>query len=245
MIYTLFSPSEGKRPDGCDTPLDEHSLLFGLSSRRMILDTYNTLLSKDDPDEALALFGLKKAADASAYLHDIYSAPTMKALYRYSGVAYEYLDAPSLDTDSVKFLNDSLIIFSNLFGPLLARDEIPNYKVKQGNAIGEITPERYYKAAFNDDLDALIGENEILDLRAGYYHKFYKPTRPVTTMKFIKDGKVVSHWAKAYRGIVVRHLAQQRFESINALLASDISGLRIKEIQKKSARQEVIFDILT
>lgn len=245
MIFTLFSPSEGKRPGGSNSVVDDHSLLFGLSPRQKILDTYNTIVSNDDPDAAIALFGLKKVSDAVPYLHDIYSAPTMAALYRYNGVAYEYLDAPSLDADSIAYLDDNLIIFSNLFGPLRARDSIPNYKVKQGNAIGEIAPERYYKAAFNNDLDAFFGENDILDLRAGYYHKFYKPAHPVTTMKFIKNGKVVSHWAKAYRGIVLRHVAQHQFESIDALLSSDIPGLKINEIQQKRALQEVVYDILT
>lgn len=245
MIYTLFSPSEGKRPGGTYPPLDAHSLLFGLDARRSILDAYNHIVTNEEPDAALALFGLKKLLDASPYLHDIYSAPTMQALYRYDGVAYDYLDAESLNDDAVAFLDEYLIIFSNLFGPLRGGDRIPNYKVKQGNAIGGIAPERYYKEAFNERLDTLIGDNEILDLRAGYYDKFYKPARPVMTMKFIKDGKVVSHWAKAYRGIVLRHLAQHRFPSVDALLASDIPGLALRELLEKRNKTEVLFDILT
>jgi len=97
---------------------------------------------------------------------------------------------------------------------------------------------------FNIPLDTLTAAGEILDLRAGYYDKFFVPSQPVTTMKFMKEGKVVSHWAKAYRGIVLRHLAKNRFASIRELLASDIPGLRISEIIEKRRKTEVVYDII-
>lgn len=245
MIFTLFSPSEGKRPGGIDTPLNTQNILFGLASRREILDTYNSIINGSDENEVLSLFGLKKAEDAASYLADIYAAPTLPAVERYDGVAYEYLDFSSLDAAARDYLYSNLIIFSNLFGPLKGGDRIPTYKVKQGNTVGAIAPERYYKEAFNDALDTLIDGNEILDLRAGYYDKFFKPSRPVTTMKFMKEGKVVSHWAKAYRGIVLRHLARHRFETIDALLASQIPGLHCKEILEKKGKREAVFEIIS
>ncbi|WP_345985913.1 YaaA family protein [Sulfurimonas sp. HSL-1656] len=244
MIFTLFSPSEGKRTGGTIGGLDTGTLLFGLAPRKAILDAYNAIVGGDNPDQVLALFGLKKAGDAQPFIADLYSAPTMPAVERYDGVAYEYLDYPSLDAEASTYLQARLIIFSNLFGPLRGGDLIPTYKVKQGNSVGDFAPERYYKDAFNAELDALIGGDEILDLRAGYYDKFFKPSRPVTTMKFIKEGKVVSHWAKAYRGIVLRHLAQHRFETIDDLLASQIPGLACREILEKKGKREAVFDIL-
>jgi len=244
MIYTLFSPSEGKRSGGENTPVNSDALLFGLPPRKRILDAYNRLVNGDDRETVLSLFGLKKPEDALPYIADVYAAPTLPAVERYDGVAYDYLDFASLDADARAYLQTNLIIFSNLFGPLLGGDRIPTYKVKQGNTVGGIAPDRYYKDAFNDKLDALIGDCEILDLRAGYYDKFYKPFRPVTTMKFIKEGKVVSHWAKAYRGIVLRHLARHRFASIRELLASDIPGLHINEIREKRQKTEVVYDII-
>ncbi len=244
MICTLFSPSEGKRSGGASGALSDKTLLFGLAPRRHILDTYNCLVNGGDSAAVLALFGLKNAEDAQAYISDLYSAPVMPAVKRYDGVAYDYLDYPSLDTEAKTYLQQHLIIFSNLFGPLRGGDLIPTYKVKQGNAVGGILPERYYKDAFTDELDAFVGGAEILDLRAGYYDKFYKPSHPVTTMKFIKEGKVVSHWAKAYRGIVLRHLAQHRFERVDALLASQIPGLSCKEILEKKGKREAVFDII-
>lgn len=244
MIYTLFSPSEGKRPGGSHPPLGDAGILFGLGARRDILDAYRAIVTGADDAALLALFGFKKYADAAPYVLDIDTAPTMPAVERYDGVAYNYLDIATLDDDARRHLRQNLIIFSNLFGPLRGGDAIPNYKVKQGNAVGDITPERFYKDAYNDALDALTDGGELLDLRAGYYDKFYTPAKSVTTMKFMKEGKVVSHWAKAYRGIVLRHLALNRFDTIAALLASEIPGLRLLEIQEKRTKTEVVFDIL-
>ena len=243
MIYTLFSPSEGKRGGGTLPSLSTETLLFGLAPRREILETYHAAVNGANRDEALALFGLKKPEDAAPYFLDIFAAPTLTALERYDGVAYDYLDYASLEEEAKAYLQSNLIIFSNLFGPLRGGDRIPNYKVKQGNAVGDIVPERFYKTAFNAALDAMTTAGEILDLRAGYYDRFFAPSHPVTTMKFMKEGKVVSHWAKAYRGIVLRHLARNRFETVDALLASQIPGLSCKEILQKRGKREVVFDI--
>ena len=244
MIYTLFSPSEGKRGGGTLPSLNTETLLFGLAPRRDILETYHALVSGGDRSDALALFGLKKPEDATPYFLDIFAAPTLTALERYDGVAYDYLDYVSLDANAKAYLQAHLIIFSNLFGPLRGGDRIPNYKVKQGNAVGDIVPERFYKTAFNAALDTMTSDAEILDLRAGYYDKFFTPSQPVTTMKFVKEGKVVSHWAKAYRGIVLRHLALNRFDTVKELLASNIPGLRISEIIEKRRKTEVVYDII-
>lgn len=245
MITILFSPSEGKRTGGTQTDADHHNLLFGHDKRQEILTAYAQIVQTGATQETLALFGLKKAKDAAAFLEPIETAPVMPAVRRYDGVAYDYLDFDTLDPDAQAYLAEHLIIFSNLYGPLRGGDPIANYKVKQGNRIGDIAPEQYYKSRFNAMLDAHLESTELLDLRAGYYDKFYKPSHPVTTMKFIKEGKVVSHWAKAYRGSVVRHQAQHRFNTVDALLASDIPGLRIKEILQTRSGREVVYDILT
>lgn len=245
MISILFSPSEGKRAGGSTHSPNPPDLLFGQAARQPILRAYAHIVQTGITQQALALFGLKKAKDAEAFMHPFESAPVIPAVRRYDGVAYNYLNFDTLDPDAQAYLFEHLIIFSNLYGPLRGGDPIANYKVKQGNRVGDIAPEQYYKSRFNAALDAHLEGTELLDLRAGYYDKFYKPSQPVTTMKFIKGGKVVSHWAKAYRGSVARHQAQRCFETVDALLASDIPGLQLKEIVRKRNGQEVVYDILT
>ena len=121
---------------------------------------------------------------------------------------------------------------------------ISDYKVKQGNHIGGIAPDIYYKKAFSDNLDTLLERHDILDLRAGYYNKFYRPGQPFTTLKFMKGGKVVSHWAKAYRGIVLRHLAQHNIQRLDDFMKLEIEGLMVNEIRKIKNKTEIVFDIV-
>ncbi len=92
-------------------------------------------------------------------------------------------------------------------------------------------------------MEAYLEDDEILDLRAGFYDKFYKPQKEYTTLKFIKEGKVVSHWAKAYRGIVLREIAKAGVETVEAFMKLPIEGLSIQEIQTKKNKTEIIYTI--
>jgi len=92
-------------------------------------------------------------------------------------------------------------------------------------------------------MESYLKDEEILDLRAGFYDKFYKPAKPYTTLKFIKEGKVVSHWAKAYRGIVLREIAKAGIENMNDFMKLPIDGLSIHEIQTKKNKTEIIYNI--
>lgn len=242
MLYTLFSPSEGKRTGGKNKPM--HDMLFGLAQRNTILQKYNAIVNSGDMPQIKALVGIKKDADVVTYQVDIFSQPVMPAIERYSGVAYEYLDYHTLTDEQQKYLKTNTIIFSNLYGPLTGGDNIANYKVKQGNRIVDIATETFYREAFSVQIDNLLHNHEILDLRAGYYEKFYKMTQPYTTLKFIKNGKVLSHWAKAYRGIVLRHLAEHNVTSIEQYLKINIQGLMLKEIKKIKLKTEIVYDIV-
>ena len=242
MLYTLFSPSEGKHHGGSGAPLSE--LLFGLDTRREILERYDTVVNSGEIERVKALFGYKKESDCLPYIGPLFETPTMPAIERYDGVAYDYLDTGSLNGSAMTYLYTHTVIFSNLYGPIMGGDPIADYKVKQGNEIDGIAPDLYYKKAFSSDLDVLLEGHEILDLRAGYYDKFYKPSQPFTTLKFIKEGKVVSHWAKAYRGTVLRQLALHGIDSLEALMKLEIEGLMVKEIKKIGKKTEIVFDIV-
>ncbi|WP_345975457.1 YaaA family protein [Sulfurimonas sp. HSL3-7] len=242
MLYTLFSPSEGKLPGGDSS--QQSNILFGYAPRNEILLTYNTIVNSGDMDAIKALFGIKKESDIQPYLNDLFKAPKMAAIERYSGVAYDYLDYASLAPEAKAYLREQVIIFSNLYGPVLGGDKIANYKVKQGNSIGGIAPDKFYKDRFSYQLDLLLMEHEILDLRAGYYDKFYKTKQPYTTLKFLKDGKTVSHWAKAYRGLVLRELAQHQINNLDAFMKMEIETLKVEEIREIKNKKEIVYSII-
>lgn len=241
MLKVLFSPSEGKNSGGNEKPKE----LFGaLDARKEILDTYNNIVLSDDAEKIKQLFGFKKFSECEPYINDLYNSPLMAAIQRYQGVAYDYLKYASLTPDAQKFLKENTLIFSNLYGPILGGDVIANYKVKQGNSIGDIAPDKFYKERFSYQLDLYLGGHDVLDLRAGYYDKFYKLSKPYTTLKFLKNGKTVSHWAKAYRGIVLGEIAKAGINTLDEFMKLEIENLQIHEIQEQKLKKEIIYNIV-
>jgi len=122
-------------------------------------------------------------------------------------------------------------------------DKIPYYRFKQGSTIEEFKPEKFYKENFTDTLDNFINDDLVIDLRAGFYEKFYTLTCKHITMKFIKNGKVVSHWAKAYRGIVLKELAKRQPNNIEEFEMINFDALHVKEIIDKKLKREYVFEI--
>jgi cytoplasmic iron level regulating protein YaaA (DUF328/UPF0246 family) len=240
----LLAPSETKKSGG-QKSFEPSTLLFkNLAPFRLkLLHEYTNIIQKGDMLTLSKMFGLKKEADIISYKKDIIHELTMKAIRRYTGVAFDYLKYDSLDNNAQKYIDDNVILFSNLFGPICANDYIPEYKLKQGEAVGEIRVEKFYNKHSSNLVEEYLKDEEILDLRAVFYDKFYKPQKEYTTLKFIKDDKVVSHWAKAYRGIVLREIAKANIKSIDEFMKLPIEGLSIYEIQSKKNKTEIIYNI--
>lgn len=244
-MIILFAPSEGKRPGGDESSLSSTSLLFPqLYEKRLeVIAKYEKVIDAGNYDELKELFGLKDEKEFERYKIPFDTAPTMKAIERYDGVAYDYLGYPQLDQLAQAYIDRNVILFSNLFGPIRAGDCIPDYKLKQGSTIDLMAPEKFYKKYFTDSLNELIDTQEVIDLRAGFYDKFYTCNTPPLTLKFLKDGKVVSHWAKAYRGVVLNNIAKSRIESVNDFKNMKIDGLSIIEIVQTDKKHEIIYAI--
>lgn len=240
MLKILFSPAENKKNGGKER---EKELFGSNSARDGILGEYDNIIKSRDENTIKELFGFKKFSDCEPYINDIFNSPLMSAVERYDGVAYEYLDFHSLDEKAKEYVKSNTIIFSNLYGPILGGDAIANYKVKQGSDIGKFIPDKFYKQRFSYQLDLYLANSEILDLRAGYYDKFYEVKKPYTNLKFLKEGKVVSHWAKAYRGLILRAAAQNNIESIENFMHMEIDNLLAKEIIKKGIHTEIRYEI--
>lgn len=240
MLKILFSPAESKKTGGKERKKE----LFGSNSAREgILSEYNNIIKNGDENAIKELFGFKKFSDCAPYINNIFNSSLMSAVERYDGVAYEYLDFDSLDEKAKEYVKSNTIIFSNLYGPILGGDTIANYKIKQGSDIGKFVPDKFYKQRFSYQLDLYLANSEILDLRAGYYDKFYEVKKPYTTLKFLKEGKVVSHWAKAYRGLILRAAAKNNIESIEDFMKMEIDNLLVKEIIKKGFHTEIRYEI--
>lgn len=234
----LLAPSESKISGG-DLEFQISKLSFNdeLGELRSSLwQKYLAVLNSGDDEQISLMSGLKTGIPKNDNL-------ALKAVERYSGVAFEHLDYKSLDKKAKGYLKENLLIFSNLFGVLACEDKIVNYKLKQGSKCAGIDTANYYKNALSALLDTKLVGQEILDLRAGFYDKFYVPKGEFIALKFTKNQKVVSHYAKAYRGLVLRYLAQNACESFKDFLALKIPNLKLNEITQIKNKITYSFEI--
>jgi cytoplasmic iron level regulating protein YaaA (DUF328/UPF0246 family) len=240
-VKILFSPSEGKTIKQEFSPINKDSFIFPelYEKREVILKEYDKYIHSLNDEELNQFFGIKNGCE---YVVNIFKELTCKAIERYDGVAYDYLEYSLLDETSQKYIDENTLIFSNLFGVIKANDKLPFYRMKQGKNLPNIEIDRYYKKEFSLALDEYLADEVVLDLRAGHYYKFYKPKNYIT-MKFIKNGKVVSHWAKAYRGIILKEMAKNKIETEKDLLNLQIDKLTLIEIQETKSKITILYEI--
>lgn len=243
----LFSPSEAKFSGGEKQVIDKNSFIFPelFEKRLEVLNLYQEFINSANNVQLQKLFGTKKSDIVEYYKGELLEKNIKKVIQRYDGVAFDYLKYSALSSNEQLYIDKNVLIFSNLFGPLLAGDMgIPDYKLKQNEKINDFQLEKFYNEQFSTALDKFLENEEILDLRAGFYEKFYKLKKPYMSMKFIKEGKVVSHWAKAYRGIILNSMAKQEIRTKKELLNMEVENLVIEEIKEVKLKTEIIYNIV-
>jgi len=243
----LLAPAETKRIGGNFSPYKKQNFSFEeiFDVKDVIVQNYVNFIDNSSLEQLSLWFGLKNLKECERYKENILQKPTMKAIVRYTGVAFDALNYENLDLMAQKYCDENVILFSNLFGAIKASDMIPDYKFKQGAVLKDIDVLKEYKTKTKSFLDDNLG-NEIVDLRAGFYDKMYKPKNNtnVITYKFLKDGKVVSHWAKYYRGLLVKEIAKKNVNNFQELLDLEVEGLELLETQEKKNTKILIMKIL-
>ncbi|TQR31870.1 peroxide stress protein YaaA [Campylobacter sp. MIT 99-7217] len=242
----LFAPSEAKNKSSSFEAINEKSFIFeDLFAKRLeAINAYNDFVFNANFAELSELFGLKEEKEILKFKQNILKLPTQKAIQRYSGVSFKHLDYESLDIRAKTYIDESVLIFSNLFGAILAKDKIPFYKFKQGAKIKNFEIEKFYKQHFTKALDKFLQDEDIIDLRAGFYEKFYTLKQKHSSYKFIKNGKVVSHFAKALRGELLRLCAKYQIQNNQDLLNKLPSNLKIIDIKIQGYKEEFCLEIL-
>lgn len=220
------------------------------------LKAYIGLLQGGKEAEIKQIFGVKNIVlEELALAQNLMDSPLLPAVLRYVGVAFESLDFEHLSKESQDYLNQHLLIFSNLFGLLRANDRIPYYDLKQGERFQwksvEFETKKFYvnnahwiweylanyQVKESHTSKNLGNSLEFLDLRAGFYQKCLTLDKAATFFhccnilvyepNFIKNGKVISHYAKHYRGILLRVCAQEKLTHLEDLENLYIEALGI------------------
>lgn len=229
----LFSPSENKNFLYNQAPLSP-----GIENN---YKKYLNFLQNAGTQELQKIWGYKKIEDVEKMRLISSQSCVIPAIECYCGVAYEALDFASLEAREKEFILDSVLIFSNLFGVVSAGENLPFYKLKQGEGFGDFKTKDLY-ASLQDKIDLLLQEECIIDLRAEFYQKLYAIKSHYFSFEFLKNGKRVSHYAKYYRGIVLREIAknhglykiEERLENL---------GLKLLECKETLSQTKFVFGL--
>ena len=112
----LLAPSETKK-EGGDGKFNLNSLILSQQltpTREELFIEYNKIVTSNNLEQLSKMFGLKKEADILKYAKDISSSPTIKAIQRYTGVAFDHLEYENLDMQAQEYIDKNVILFSNL-----------------------------------------------------------------------------------------------------------------------------------
>ncbi|QES50373.1 peroxide stress protein YaaA [Streptomyces venezuelae] len=220
-MLVLLPPSEGKAAGGSGAPLKPEGLsLPGLAeARAAVLDELVELCAADESKarEVLGLSeGLRGEVAKNASLRSAAARPAGEI---YTGVLYDALGLADLTPAARARAEESLLVFSGLWGAVRITDRIPSYRCSMGvklpglGALGA-----HWRTPMATALPEAAGDGLVLDLRSSAYATAWKPkgepagrTATVRVLHAqLVDGvekrSVVSHFNKATKGRLVRDL---------------------------------------
>ena len=213
-MLILLPPSETKVSGGDEgSHLNLGSLSFSVqaSTRQHLVDAVVAL----SVDHAASLRALKLGPKGLAEVErnrELWSAPVMPALSRYTGVLYDALDFDTLDDASKRRALSSVAIFSALFGLIRASDKIPAYRLSWDSALPSGKPGSVW-GPLATDLWASVGDF-VLDLRSeGYRSLGPLPEGAGVFVSLVKPGPggargAIGHHNKGTKGRLVRDLVE-------------------------------------
>jgi cytoplasmic iron level regulating protein YaaA (DUF328/UPF0246 family) len=245
-VLVLLPPSETKRDGGDGPPLRLDALSFPElgGTRKELADELVELAA--DPAAARTALGLSpRQDDEIARNAALWSAPTMPALHRYTGVLYDALDVTTLRGAAAARARARLAVGSALFGLVRADDPIPAYRLSAGSALpaGGTLAARW-RPALDPVLAGLAAEDLVVDLRSGSYAALGRVPGAVTVTVLAEkpDGSrgVVSHFNTAHKGALARVLAGSRAEPADAAGVAAIARRAGMRVERRGSALEVI-----
>ncbi|GAA5060270.1 hypothetical protein HNP84_004934 [Thermocatellispora tengchongensis] len=204
-MLIVLPPSEGKAESGDGPPVDVAGLGFpALTPARIrVLDALTAVCERPD---AQAVLGLPAGRVADiARNRALRTAATLPAARLYTGVLYDNLGLATLDAAALARAERRLVVFSGLWGLLRPQDRVPPYRLSMGvrlPPVGNLAA--FWRPAIGEILDETPGL--VVDMRSTTYAAAWRPGARAVSVRVVRDGKVVSHMAKATRGALARSL---------------------------------------
>ncbi|PXY28337.1 peroxide stress protein YaaA [Prauserella muralis] len=213
-MLVLLPPSETKADGGDGPPLDLGELSFAELNpvRRKLADALVDLAA--DVPASLAALGLsERQRDEVERNARLWTAPTMPALRRYTGVLYDALDPGAFGRAQLARAGERLAVASALFGVVRALDPIPAYRLSGGSSLPAFGSLR---SLWRPVLEPVLAEvaGLVVDLRSGPYAALARVPGAVTVRVVTEDAsgrrRTVSHHNKAHKGRLAAVLATSR-----------------------------------
>jgi len=218
-VLVLLPPSETKAIGGDGAPLDLDALSFPeLNAVRDKLVTALTDLARDVPASLKALDISERQVDEVHRNAQLRTSETMPALSRYTGVLYDALDFRTLKKADRERAYGRLAVASALFGVVRGGDPVPAYRLSGGSTL---PAHGSLRTLWKPALEPVLTEADefVVDLRSGAYSSLAKIPHAVVVRVVTSEGKVISHFNKAHKGLLARAIATSKAEP------KDLKGL--------------------
>ena len=230
-MLILIPPSEGKaKVKSTDVTFGETNFKFKREVNQIV-----RLLGLLNEEDLRSIYGTSQEKSETFHRQnqDIFKSHCAKAIERYTGVVYEYIDFESLDKNAKNYMEKHIRIFSGLFGLLTPNTLIPNYKLK----MNVLSLQYHWTPILTKEIEK---EDIVFDLLPQVHRKAYKPSKNVIKVDFsvVKKGKktAAGHFGKAVKGKFIRYLAQNNVQILDDVKGFEYDGFHwendhfIKEI---------------
>jgi cytoplasmic iron level regulating protein YaaA (DUF328/UPF0246 family) len=219
--------------------------------RREVVDAVVELAADHDAAIRALKLGPKQAGEVERN-RGIPSAPTMRALERYTGVLYDALDAESLSSADWVVAAETVAVQSALLGLVGADDPVPAYRLSFDSRLSLHRGAASLKKRWSQAGAAALAERNdlLLDLRSeGYAALAPLPERDgahyVRVLARDESGHVraLNHFNKQAKGLLTRALIEAGggFETTTSLLDwADAEGYELRPAGDGSRDLELV-----
>ena len=216
----------------------------------------NSILKSKNPKELSDLMSISsKIADLNYERNQSWSLPfteknARQAVYAFSGDVYRGLDAYTIETKKVDFLQNTVRIISGLYGLIKPLDLIQPYRLEMGTKLAFDSNKNLYdfwRNKITEQLNTELYENEpILNLASNEYFKaidtkVIKNVVYSANFKQIKNGefKTIAIYSKKARGMMTRFIIENDINDIDDIKSFNYGGYMFH--QELSTDKELIF----
>lgn len=253
-MLAVLSPAKSLDFDTPPTTRKATAPMFGKQAATLIRE-----LRKLSPGEVSDLMGISaKLGELNCNRYNEWRADGAggkQAALAFTGDVYMGLAAWRMDARELASLQRRVRVLSGLYGLLRPLDGIQPHRLEMGTAFANARGRDLYAFWGNRIADALNAElaghrnKTLVNLASNEYWQAVNTDAidaRVLHTRFLdrknREYRIVSFYAKRARGLMARHIARQRVETVKALKAFDGEGYRYSEAHSRDGELAFVRD---